>query len=331
MLCMFPCLCRIAGSVAAAVALAACGGESPSSIVRVDGKLAGPVVSEFIAANPAVRVRMTTFGTGVGFRNLCMAEFDVGSAGRPIARAEIEECHQAGVAFIELPIAYDGIAIVVHPKATWIDDITISELKSIWSPEAEGKVLRWSQIRAGWPDRSLNLFGANPLSGSRDYFVAAVVGGDTLRSDYTNDADDSVLADAIAQDELALGFVSFKYLKTHSERLKVLRVDNGDGRGPILPTRESIRTGTYQPLARPMFMYVWAQALNRPAVQDFVDFYLDRGVELLEQTGYVPLDDEAYALVAARRRARWTGSMFGEGGPQVGLTMPQLLNKVRVN
>ena len=135
------------------------------------------------------------------------------------------------------------------------------------------------------------------------------------------------LAQAIARDELALGFLPLKYAVRHSERLKVLAIDNSDGRGPILPTRESIRAGTYQPLARPMFVYVRAQALNRPAVGDFVDFFLDRGGELLEQSGYIPLGNDAYELVAERRRARWTGTMFGEGGPQVGLTMPQLLDK----
>jgi phosphate transport system substrate-binding protein len=314
--------------------VSACSGSSGSNVVRVDGKLTQPVVSAFTETNPMAQVRLTTSGTGIGFQNFCMGRIDVATAGRPIRRSEIEECHEAGVTFIELPIVYDGIAVIANPKAAWIDDITVDELKSIWSPEAEGMVLRWNQIRASWPDRNLHLFGANPQAGSYDYFSAAVVGSERIRSDYTSDADDDVLAQAIAQDELALGFISLRYYAKHRERVKVLGIDNGDdgdGSGATWPTPANIRAGTYQPLARPMFIYVREQALNRPAVRDFVDFYLEQGGELLEQVGLVPLGDEAYELISERRRARWTGTVFGEGGPQVGLTIPQLLDKVRIN
>jgi phosphate transport system substrate-binding protein len=312
----------------------ACSGSSGSNVVRVDGKLTQPVVSAFVESHPMAQVRLTTSGTGAGFQHFCLGRIDVATAGRPIRRSEIEECHDAGVTFIELPIVYDGIAVIANPGAAWLDHITVDELKAIWSPEAEGMVTRWSQIRASWPDRNLHLFGANQQAGSYDYFAAAVAGGDRIRSDYTSDADDDVLAQAVAQDELALGFVSLRYYARHRDRVKALGIDNGandDGAGATTPTAENIRAGTYQPLARPMFIYVREQALNRAAVRDFVDFYLEQGGELLEQVGLVPLGEEAYELIAERRRARWTGTVFGEGGPQVGLTIPELLDKVRIN
>jgi phosphate transport system substrate-binding protein len=334
---------RTAVLVALTAALMACDASSIDStgnaIVRVDGSstvfpLTQAVVGEFIKANPLTQVRSTISGTGGGFQNFCMGRIDVGAAGRPIRRSEIEGCHEAGVTFIELPIAYDGIAVVVNPKATFINEITVDELKLIWRPEARVTVHRWSQVRAGWPDRNIHLFGPDLPSGTYDHFAAAVVGGNELRSDFTASADDEVIAQAIAQDEQAMGILPLAYYERAKRRLKVLGIANGndaDGAGAITPTPDSIRAGTYQPLARPIFVYVREQALNRPAVREFVDFYLARAGDLAVRVGYIPLGDDAYELVAERRRKRWTGTVFGEGGPQVGLTIAQLLDKARIH
>jgi phosphate transport system substrate-binding protein len=238
------------------------------------------------------------------------------------------------VSFVELPIAYDGIAIVVNPRATWISDITVQELKKVWEPDARGKIVRWNQIREEWPDRELHLFGADVESGTYDYFTAAISGVEgSSRSDFTASADDEVLVQAIARDELALAFLPLVYYEKNKHRLKPVAIDNEDGDdgvGPIAPSVEAIRNGTYQPLARPIFLYARAQALNRASVGQFIDFYLARAGALAARLGYMPLDPSAYALVAERRKARWTGTVFGEGGSQVGLTVAQLLEKARI-
>ena len=200
-------------------------------------------------------------------------------------------CTKAGISFFELPIAYDGIAIVVNPKASWINDITVAELKKLWAPEAQGKVTRWSQVRAGWPDREIHLFGAGVDSGTYDYFTEAINGKEgASRGDFTSSEDDNVLVQGVAGDELALGFLPFAYFNENKTRLKLIPVDNkkpDDGDGPIAPNFDTIRNGTYQPLARPLFIYVSEKSLARPEVQQFVDFYLANVGKLAEEVGYV--------------------------------------------
>jgi phosphate transport system substrate-binding protein len=328
----------------ALVTLIACGvsqrDSGPAPPVRIDGSssvfpLTQALVSEFTRARPEVPVRVSVSGTGGGFQKFCGGHIDIGAAARPIRRAEIEACHRASVLFIELPIAYDGIAVVVNPRAWWVDYLTVDELKALWAPKAEGAVVRWSQIRAGWPDRPVRLYGAGPHSGTYDYFTAAILEDEgSSRTDFTASEDDDAIALAVADDEFALGFLPLVYYDRNRERLRLVPIDNeraADGVGPISPSRETIGTGTYQPLARPIFIYVRHQALSRsPQVQQFVDFYLARAGEMAQALGYTQLGDEAYALVESRNRARWTGTAFGEGGSQVGLTLDQLRASVRI-
>jgi phosphate transport system substrate-binding protein len=289
------------------------------------------VAEEFQKAHQNVRITVGSSGTGGGFQKFCRAETDINDASRPVRPAEIAACKQGGVEFVELPIAYDGIAIVVNPKAAWISDITTAELKTLWAPEAQGKVTRWSHVRKGWPDREIHLFGAGVDSGTYDYFTEAIVGKEgASRGDFTNSEDDNVLVQGVAGDELALAFIPFAYYAENKTRLKLIALDNGkpdDGAGAILPSLESIKTGTYQPLARPVFIYVSSKALVRPEVQQFVDFYLTQGGTLAEEVGYVQLDQAVTQLVAARFKARKMGTMFGEGGSHVGVTLDQLLAK----
>ncbi|MCA1586392.1 MAG: PstS family phosphate ABC transporter substrate-binding protein [Acidobacteria bacterium] len=304
--------------------------QKPSTVFPVTEAVA----EEFQKVAPEVRVTVGISGTGGGFQKFCRTETDISDASRPISSGEIEACHKNGVGFIELPIAYDGIAVVVSRKATWIDHITVDELKTLWAPEAQGKVTRWRHVRAGWPDREIHLFGAGVDSGTYDYFTEAIVGTvKASRGDFTSSEDDNVVVQGIANDELALGFLPFAYVGDNAERLKIVAVDDGDsenGAGPILPDFESIRTGTYQPLARPIFIYVSDKAVARPAVQRFVDFYLTEGGELAEEVGYVQLGAEGYRLVAEHYRARTMGTVFGEGVPKVGVTIEQLLSRERL-
>jgi phosphate transport system substrate-binding protein len=206
--------------------------------------------------------------------------------------------------------------------------VTTAELKTLWEPAAQGAITRWSQVRKGWPDREVHLFGAGVDSGTYDYFTEAVVGRTRAsRGDFTSSEDDNVLVEGIAGDEQALGFIPFAYYEENRTRLKLVAVDDGradNGAGPIWPSAETIRTGTYQPLSRPLFLYVSARAAGRPEVQRFVDFYLQAAASLVREVGYVDLGAGAYSLVAARFARRETGSLFA-GAETIGWTIEQLL------
>jgi phosphate transport system substrate-binding protein len=329
----------LAGAIASGGGLSSSSNSTPAaSDIRVDGSSTVFVVSEAVAeefqkSNPGLRMTVGTSGTGGGFQKFCRGESDINDASRPISQAEMTACNSAGITYYELPIAYDGIAIVTSSKATWIDDITVDELRTLWAPDAQGKVMKWNQVRSNWPDREIHLYGAGVDSGTYDYFTEAVVGkAQASRGDFTSSEDDNVLVQGVAGDELALGFIPFAYFDENQSRLKLIPVDNkkaDDGNGPIAPSIESIRTGRYQPLARPLFIYVSEKALARPEIQRFVDFYLANVAKLAEEVGYIQLGDKAYELVTAHYEARNPGTVFGEGGAQVGMTIEQLLAQER--
>ena len=330
--------------VAAALLTGACGGgqtgagggSSSPATVTLDGSstvfpISEAVAEEFQKATPGVRVTVGISGTGGGFQKFCRGETDISNASRPITANETQACAAAGIAFIELPVAYDGLAVVVNPKATWIDSITAAELKTIWAPESQGNVKQWAQVRGGWPARELHLFGAGVDSGTYDYFTQAINGKEgASRGDFTSSEDDNVLVQGIANDELALGFMPYAYYIENKANLKLVGVDDGkadNGAGPIQPSIESVKGGTYQPLSRPVFIYVSTKALDRPEVKQFMEFYLAQGGALAEEVGYVPLGAAGYQLVSAHLAARKTGSVFEHAGSQVGLTIEQLLSR----
>jgi phosphate transport system substrate-binding protein len=309
------------------------GGASPAGDIRVDGSstvfvLSEAVAEEFTNAGNRARVTVGQSGTGGGFQKFCRGETDISDASRPIRPAELQACAAAGINFFEIPVAYDGIAIVVHPKAEWIAEITTAELKVLWSPEAQGKVTRWSHVRPGWPDREIHLFGAGVDSGTYDYFTEAINGKEgASRGDFTSSEDDNVLVQGVAGDELALGFLPFAYYNENKQRLKLVPVNHG--KTAITPSFDSIRDGSYQPLSRPLFIYASEKSLARPEVQQFVDFYIANVGGLAEEVGYVQLGAEGYRLVAEHFKKRQPGTLFGESGSQVGLTIEQLLAKER--
>jgi phosphate transport system substrate-binding protein len=341
---MKSCSAQLFGVTAILALATACGGGSAPgtasgpSMVTLDGSstvfpISEAVAEEFQRANPATRVTVGISGTGGGFQKFCRAETDISDASRPISASEMEACAKAGIEYVELPVAYDGIAIVVNPKATWISDITAAELKTLWAPEAQGKVTRWNQIRASWPDREIHLFGAGVDSGTYDYFTEAVTGkAKASRGDFTSSEDDNVLVQGVSSDELALGFIPFAYFEENTDKLKLVPVDDGkadNGDGAILPSPETIRTGTYQPLSRPVFIYVSVKAAARPEVRQFVEFYLAEAEDLVREVNYVGLGADAYRLVADRFAGRVTGSLFQGGQDTVGVTIDQLLAKER--
>jgi phosphate transport system substrate-binding protein len=315
------------------------GGAAPAgsgpSLVTLDGSstvfpISEAVAEEFGKANKDTRVTVGIAGTGGGFQKFCRGEIDIADASRPISATEVEACKKTGIEYIELPVAYDGIAIAVNPKNSWADKITSAELKTLWAPDAQNKVSKWSQVRKGWPDSEIHLFGAGVDSGTYDYFTEAVNGkAKASRGDFTSSEDDNVLIQGISNDELALGFVPYAYYEGNKGKLKLVPVDDGkadNGDGAITPSPDTIRTGTYQPLSRPVFIYVSKKASERPEVQRFVEFYVKNAQTLVTEVNYVGLGDAAYKLVEDRFAKRTTGSVF-LGANTVGITIDQLLAK----
>jgi len=302
--------------------VAACGGSSTekSPVVSLDGSstvfpISEAVAEEFQIANPSMPVTVGTSGTGGGFKKFCRVETAISNASRPISASEVADCTAAGVEFIELPVAYDGMAVVVNPKNTWANDITVAELKRLWEPDAQGKILKWNQVRASWPDRDIRLYGAGADSGTFDYFTEVINGkAKASRGDFTPSEDDNVLVQGVAGDELALGFMGLAYYVENRDKLKLLGVDDenpDNGAGPIQPSFETVRGGTYRPLSRPMFIYVNAAQLeSRPEVKAFVDFYLANTLTLTKEVGFVALAEAEAAAVNARYASRTKGTMY---------------------
>ena len=303
-------------------------------IIRIDGSstvfpISEAVAEEFQKKNREVQVAIGTSGTGGGFKKFCNREIDVVNASRPIKPSEVDLCRKNKIEYIELPIAYDGIAILVNPKNNWAKSMTVKELKKIWEPEAQGKIRKWNQIRPQWPDREIHLYGPGVDSGTYDYFTAAVVGKEhSSRGDYTSSEDDNVLVQGISTDEYALGFFGAAYYEQNRDRLNAVAVDDenpSNGNGPILPFFENIANGTYQPLARPIFIYVNKNSASRQDVKEFIRFYLTEGRPLVKEVGYVPLQEGVYSLALNRFEKGVSGSVFGGKGSQVGITLEKLL------
>jgi phosphate transport system substrate-binding protein len=266
------------------------------------------IAEEFQKVDRNTRVTVGISGTGGGFQKFCRGEIDIADASRPISATEVAACGKSGIGYIELPVAYDGIAIAVNPKNTWANNITVAELKTLWGPEAQGKVMRWNQVRKDWPNREIHLFGAGVDSGTYDYFTEVVTGkAKSSRGDFTSSEDDNVLVQGIGNDELALGFLPFAYFEDNAATLKLVPVDDGKGSGPITPTPETIEKGTYRPLSRPVFIYVSKKAAERPEVLRFVDFFLKNADKLVREVNYVSLGAASYSGSAekfAKERAQ---------------------------
>lgn len=312
-----------------------CSEHRAPSVIAIDGSSTVYPISEAVAEeyqkHHATRVTIGVSGTGGGFKKLCHGEAALTGASRPIQMSEVQACAEAGVRYIELPIAYDGIAVVVHPDNPWVDSLTVEELRALWRPEGARQVRRWSDLRAGLPDREIHLFGPGVDSGTYDYFTAAVVGREhASRGDFTSSEDDNVLVQGVATDPLALGFFGYAYYAENAHRLKLLAVDDGNddnGAGAITPSPETVRSGLYQPLSRPVFLYVSAAAAEREQVQTLVRYYLEQGGPLASELGYVPLPDSIYGRVLERFTARVTGSRFAGSGSRVGLGIEDLLSQ----
>jgi len=291
-----------------AIGLSSCNNAGKSGqkegSISIDGSstvypISEAVAEEYLALNPRVKVTVGESGTGGGFKKFGRGETDINDASRPIKQSEIDLAKENNINYIELLIAFDGMAIVVNPNNTWANDITVAELKKIWEPAAQGVITKWNQIRPEWPDRELHLYGAGTASGTFDYFTEAVVGeSKSCRGDYTASEDDNVLVQGVASDENALAFFGLSYYENNKAKLKLVPVnDENDenGAGAILPTVETVKNKTYTPLSRPLFIYVNSTAAEKEVVQDFVTFYLDNVSKLVEEVGYIPLTENEIA------------------------------------
>jgi phosphate transport system substrate-binding protein len=304
--------------------------------VAIDGSstvfpITEAVAEEFRKVSPKVQVTVGISGTGGGFKKFCAGETDISDASRPIKPTEVDACKAAGIDYIELPIAYDALSIMVNPKNDWAKCMTVKELKTLWQPEAQRKVTKWSQVRPGWPDKDIHLLGPGVDSGTYDYFTEAVVGTEhASRGDFQSSEDDNVIVQGIGSDPLALGFFGFAYYEENKDKLKLVGIDDEkdeNGKGCIEPSVAAVEKGEYQPLARPLFIYVSAKSADRPEVKALVDFYLQHAPELVGEVGYIALPAKAYPLAKARYEKKVAGSLFGGKGSQVGVTITDLLAK----
>ena len=315
----------------AAFSFAICTRSFAASYVKVDGSstvypITEAVAEEFQKVNKDVRVTVGISGTGGGFKKFCRGETDISDASRPIKPSEVEICRQSGIEYIEIPVAYDGLAVMVNPKNTWVDYMTPAELKKIWEPEAQGVITRWNQVRPEWPNEEMALFGPGTDSGTYDYFTDAINGKEgASRGDFTSSEDDNVLVYGIAGNKNGLGFFGLAYYEENKDKLKLVPIDNGNG--SVLPSSATVNNGTYQPLSRPIFIYVSTQSAQKPEVKSFIEFYISNTAKLSREVGYVDLPGNILAMASKRFTTGKTGSVFAGKGSQVGVTIADLMAK----
>jgi phosphate transport system substrate-binding protein len=317
----------LANLVALAVTLPALA-KDLSGTIKIDGSstvfpITEAVAEEFQKSHPKVKVTVGISGTGGGFKKFTVGETDISDASRPISDKEREAAATNKIGYIELPIGYDGISVVVNPRNDFVDSLTVAELKKIWEPGS--KVKLWSDVRPNWPKRSIRLYAPGTDSGTFDFFTEEVNGkAKACRSDFSPSENDNVLVQGIAGDPDSLGYFGFAYYEENRDRLKLVTIDSG--KGPVAPSVKSIESGTYRPLSRPLFIYVNVNAVtSRPEVEEFVKFYLNNATKLIGAVGYVPFKAELYTLAMERLQKRMSGTVFGVLPPEKRVHIADLL------
>jgi phosphate transport system substrate-binding protein len=264
--------------------------------IEIDGSstvfpITAAVAEEFQNLNPDVRVNVGISGTGGGFKRFTVGEIEISDASRPIKSSEADAAQQNGIEYIEFRIALDGLSVVVNKQNTWVDYMTVQELNMTWRPNST--VTKWNDIRPSWPDQPIHLYGPGTDSGTFDYFTEVIVGTvDASRPDYTASEDDNILVQGIAGDTYALGYFGYAYYAENTDKLKIVPIDSGSG--PVTPSDQTINSGQYTPLSRPLFIYVNKESLERPEVKAFVKFYMENGEQLSSEVGYTSLPASVY-------------------------------------
>lgn len=302
-----------------------------AALVKIDGSSTVFPITEAVAEDfqkakrGAVNVTVGISGTGGGFKKFCRGQIDIVNASRPILKKEMDECKAAGVQYVEMPVAFDALTVVVNPRNDWSKTITTEELKKMWEPAAQGKITRWNQVNPSWPDETFKLYGPGSDSGTFDYFTEAVVGkAKSSRGDFTASEDDNVLVQGVASDKNGLGFFGFAYYIENQKKLKAVGVDAG--KGPVLPSVKTVEDGSYQPLSRPIFIYVNIKSAERPEVKEFVEFYMKNAIPLVKEVKFFSLPAQVYTTNLEHLNQKKTGTVFN-GRPEVGLRIEEVLKR----
>lgn len=296
-----------------------------SGDITIDGSSTVFPVSEAVAeefgllTDGKVRVTVGLSGSGGGFKKFCAGESDITNASRPIKQKEVDLCAESGVEYVEIPVAIDGLSVMTNPANPYIDCMTIDELHHVWGPDAEDTITKWDQVRPDWPAEDVRLYGPGVDSGTFDYFTEVVNGeSQSSRGDFTASEDDNVLVQGISGDKHSLGFFGYAYYIENSDKLKLVGVDGGEG--CVTPSNATIENGSYQPLARPLFIYIKKASLAKPHMKAFAQYHLspEGGQQLVRDVGYLPYPSEVYTLGAERVERGLTGTLFGGDNAQRG-------------
>lgn len=335
---LVPALCLLLAGCAAGDNKGGGGASAPGGeqqVIKIDGSSTVFPITEAVAEEfqkekrGQVKATVGISGTGGGFKKFVRGETDITNASRPILKEEMEQAKTNGIEYVELPIAFDALTVVVNPQNDWVTSMTVEDLKKIWEPGAQEKITRWNQVRPEWPNEKIALFGAGADSGTFDYFTEAVVGKPKAsRGDYTASEDDNVLVQGVEGNKYALGYIPYAYFAPHSTRMKAVGIawEKNKVKEPVMPSPENVLAGTYNPLSRPLFIYVSRKSLDKPAVREFVEFYLKNVAALATEVKYLPLPGKAYEMALERLRNAQTGTGFG-GVPEVGLPVEEILQR----
>jgi phosphate transport system substrate-binding protein len=319
---------KLAGGAVAAFSLGLPMGAAQAQTVKIDGSstvfpVTEAVAEEYQKANKGQKVTVGISGTGGGFKKFCRGETDVQNASRPITANEMKDCKAAGVQYIELPVAFDALTVVVN-KDNPLKEISIDDLKKMWEPAAQGKIMRWNDVNPAFPNEPLMLFGAGADSGTFDYFTEAVTGkSKSSRGDFTASEDDNVIVQGVSRNKNSLGFFGYAYYEENKDKIKGLPISWKGGKA-VSPNAEHVLDGTYQPLSRPIFIYVNAKSMAKPEVKAFAEYYMKQAPKLVKEVKYVPLPAKAYEYNLAALQKGQVGTKMG-GENKVGLTVEQLM------
>jgi phosphate transport system substrate-binding protein len=315
-----------------AIQFAAASAMAADKIIKVDGSSTVYPITEAIAEEfqKATKTNVTVgeSGTGAGFKKFCRGETDISNASRPILQKEMDACKEAGIQYIELPVAYDALTVVVNPKNDFVKSLSVAELNAIW--KTGSSVKNWKQVNPAYPDKALALYGPGTASGTFDYFTEAINGkAKSSRTDYTPSEDDNVLVQGVSGNAGGLAYFGYAYYEENKDKLRAVPISAKAGSPAVMPSPEAVKDGTYQPLARPIFIYVNATAAAfKPEVKAFVNFYLDNAPKLVAEVKYVPLTTDDYTAIKAHFKALKPGTGFG-GKNEVGIKVKDIINRVK--
>lgn len=303
------------------------------SVIKVDGSSTVYPITKLaadqfeITKENTIKVAMDVSGSGGGLKKLCNGEIDIANASRPILKKELAECKNAKIQFLEIPIAFDAITVITSPQNTWSTAMTVTDLKKVWEPAAQGRIIHWNHINSAWPNDIINLYAVERDSGTFDYFTKAIIGKAKFsRNDFNKSENDDTLIKDIANNKNGLGFLGFSYYLDNKTQIKAVAIDSEKGYGPVLPSVESVEDGSYQPLSRPIFIYVNAKSAEKPEVREFITFYLKNAVLIAKKARLFPLPPRAYITMLEHFNNKRVGTVFN-GVSAVGLTIDDLIRR----